>query len=52
MVNLPRRDKENLLLKLGITFQHGALFDSLKFGKILFLKFRINKNYLKSMEEI
>ena len=28
--NLPRVQKENLLLELGITFQHGALFDSLR----------------------
>ena len=30
IVNLPRVQKENLLQELGITFQHGALFDSLK----------------------
>ncbi len=30
MVNLPRNLKEKILLDLGITFQHGALFDSLK----------------------
>jgi phospholipid/cholesterol/gamma-HCH transport system ATP-binding protein len=30
MVNLPRNSKEKILLDLGITFQHGALFDSLK----------------------
>ena len=30
MVNLPRNLKEKLLLDLGITFQHCALFDSLK----------------------
>ena len=30
MVNLTRNLKEKLLLDLGITFQHGALFDSLK----------------------
>ena len=30
IVNLPRVQKENLLLELGITFQHGALFDSLR----------------------
>ena len=30
MVNSPRNLKEKLLLELGITFQHGALFDSLK----------------------
>jgi len=30
IVNLPRVQKENLLQELGITFQHSALFDSLK----------------------
>ena len=30
IVNLPRLQKEKLLLELGITFQHGALFDSLR----------------------
>ena len=30
ILNLPRLQKENLLLELGITFQHGALFDSLR----------------------
>ena len=30
MVNLHRNSKEKILLDLGITFQHGALFDSLK----------------------
>tara|TARA_B100000123_G_scaffold234220_1_gene184670 strand:+ start:156 stop:929 length:774 start_codon:yes stop_codon:yes gene_type:complete len=30
MVNLHRNSKEEILLNLGITFQHGALFDSLK----------------------
>ena len=30
IVNLPRSQKEKLLLELGITFQHGALFDSLR----------------------
>ena len=30
IVNLPRVQKENLLQDLGITFQHGALFDSIK----------------------
>ena len=38
MVNLPRKDKENLLLKLGITFQHGALFDSLKIWENIIFK--------------
>ena len=30
MVSFPRSSKEKILLNLGITFQHGALFDSLK----------------------
>ena len=30
MVNLHRNLKEEILLNIGITFQHGALFDSLK----------------------
>ena len=38
IVNLPRRDKENLLLKLGITFQHGALFDSLRIWENIIFK--------------
>jgi phospholipid/cholesterol/gamma-HCH transport system ATP-binding protein len=38
MVNLPRRDKENLLLTLGITFQHGALFDSLRIWENIIFK--------------
>ena len=38
MVNLPRRDKENILLQLGITFQHGALFDSLRIWENIIFK--------------
>ncbi|MDC1023027.1 ATP-binding cassette domain-containing protein [Alphaproteobacteria bacterium] len=38
MINLPRRDKENLLLTLGITFQHGALFDSLRIWENIIFK--------------
>ena len=39
MVNLPRTLKEKILLDLGITFQHGALFDSLKnWENIIFKK--------------
>jgi len=38
MVNLPRKDKENLLLQLGITFQHGALFDSLRIWENIIFK--------------
>ena len=43
MVNLPRRDKENLLLKLGITFQHGALFDSLRIWENIIFKIQNQK---------
>ena len=38
MVNLPRKDKENILLQLGITFQHGALFDSLRIWENIIFK--------------
>ena len=38
MVNLSRNLKEKLLLDLGITFQHGALFDSLKNWENIILK--------------
>ena len=50
IVNLPRLQKENLLLELGITFQHGALFDPSRIGRILFLRLRIEKNYLIKMQ--
>jgi phospholipid/cholesterol/gamma-HCH transport system ATP-binding protein len=43
MINLPRTDKENLLLKLGITFQHGALFDSLKVWENIIFKIQNHK---------
>ena len=38
MVNLPRNLKEKILLDLGITFQHGALFDSLKIWENIIFK--------------
>ncbi len=43
IVNLPRKDKETLLLKLGITFQHGALFDSLKVWENIIFKIQNQK---------
>lgn len=43
IVNLPRKDKESLLLKLGITFQHGALFDSLKVWENIIFKIQNQK---------
>ncbi len=47
MVNLPRRDKENLLLELGITFQHGALFDSLRIWENIIFKIQNQKRISK-----
>ena len=38
IINLPRSKKENILLKLGITFQHGALFDSLRVWENIIFK--------------
>ena len=38
MVNLNRKLKEKMLLDLGITFQHGALFDSLKIWENIIFK--------------
>ena len=38
MVNLPRNLKEEILLDIGITFQHGALFDSLKIWENIIFK--------------
>ena len=44
MVSLPRSSKEKILLNLGITFQHGALFDSLKnWENIIFKTANIKK---------
>jgi phospholipid/cholesterol/gamma-HCH transport system ATP-binding protein len=43
-VNLSRSKREDLLLELGITFQHGALFDSLTIWENVIFKIqRINK---------
>ena len=53
MVNLPRNLKEKLLLDLGITFQHGALFDSLKNWENIIFKIsnkeKINKKQGKQL---
>ena len=53
MVNLPRNLKEKVLLDLGITFQHGALFDSLKnWENIIFktaIKEKLNKKQGKQL---
>ena len=38
IVKLPRHLKEKILLDLGITFQHGALFDSLKIWENIIFK--------------
>ena len=38
IINLSRSKKENILLKLGITFQHGALFDSLRVWENIIFK--------------
>ena len=44
MVSFPRSSKEKILLNLGITFQHGALFDSLKnWENIIFKTANIKK---------
>ena len=45
MVNLKRSAKEKVLLDLGITFQHGALFDSLQNWENIVFKIR-NKEKL------
>ena len=45
MVNLKRSAKEKILLDLGITFQHGALFDSLQNWENIVFKIR-NKEKL------
>ena len=45
MVNLHRNLKEEILLNIGITFQHGALFDSLKnWENIIFKIANLEKN--------
>ena len=47
MVNLKRSAKEKVLLDLGITFQHGALFDSLQNWENIVFKIR-NKEKLSN----
>jgi len=47
IVNLPRVARENLLLELGITFQHGALFDSLKNWENIVFKVKNRKKLSK-----
>jgi phospholipid/cholesterol/gamma-HCH transport system ATP-binding protein len=49
MVNLPRNLKENILLNLGITFQHGALFDSLKNWENIIFK-TVNKENINNKQ--
>ena len=52
-VNLSRAKKEDLLLDLGITFQHGALFDSLKvWENIVFKIQRLKKLSTKDSQKI
>ena len=52
-VNLSRAKKEDLLLDLGITFQHGALFDSLKvWENIVFKIQRLKKLSRKDGQQI
>ena len=49
MVNLKRSTKEKVLLDLGITFQHGALFDSLQNWENIVFKIR-NKEKLSDKD--
>ena len=49
MVNLKRSVKEKILLDLGITFQHGALFDSLQNWENIVFKIR-NKEKLSNKD--
>ena len=49
MVNLKRSAKEKVLLDLGITFQHGALFDSLQNWENIVFKIR-NKEKLSNKD--
>ena len=52
-INLSRAKKENLLLDLGITFQHGALFDSLKvWENVIFKIQRLKKISKKNGKQI
>ena len=47
-INLSRAKKENLILDLGITFQHGALFDSLKIWENVIFKIQRLKKLSKT----
>ena len=47
IINLSRSKKENILLKLGITFQHGALFDSLRVWENIIFKIQNQENLSK-----
>ena len=49
MVNLKRSVKEKILLDLGITFQHGALFDSLQNWENIVFKIR-NRDKLSNKD--
>ena len=49
MVNLSRNLKEKILLDLGITFQHGALFDSLKNWENIIFK-TVNKEKINNKQ--
>ena len=46
-INLSRSKRENLLLELGITFQHGALFDSLTIWENVIFKIQRKKKLTK-----
>ena len=52
IVNLPRVKKENLLQDLGITFQHGALFDSLKNWENIIFKVKNREKLSNKKAEI
>ena len=52
IVNLPRLQKEKLLLELGITFQHGALFDSLRNWENIVFKVKNRENLSNKDAEI
>ena len=47
-INLSRAKKESLILDLGITFQHGALFDSLKIWENVIFKIQRLKKLSKT----
>ena len=52
IVNLPRSKKEKILLELGITFQHGALFDSLRNWENIVFKVKNKERLSKYNSEI